>query len=566
MLENRSEISSVASAPESRAARETSPRSWLGWSVALLVLAACVLFLDVDTILATVRKMRAQEVALVLALLTCDRILMALKWRLLLGIGGAHLPALSVIRIYYQSWLIGAVLPSHLGGDILRAHLVARRTGVAHPVFASVVMERVIGFVSAVNWAILGGGVLLYWLEPDLWPIWLSLGVLALLAFNGLFLGSLHASVHDFALGLLARYRQRKLIGILHKFYGAYADFSCYPKTLLANFLLTVLEHGLQLLILFTIATSLGVQIERIVFFAAAAVQTLLVRLPIAPDGWGTGELAAIAVFGLIGISAAAAFTISMLNHVLGLVAGLPGFLFWALPPDLLRSSAAARQQWQASARAPATWIGRLPIYLTGCVCFSLGVKLFIDADLGVDPFHAMTIGLVKVVDVPYLQVGFMDGSVTLVMLIVWMAWNKRLPPISTFITMVLVGSLIDLWNWLEIEAVTRSLGSRVLPMLIGLVLNAYGSALIIMSGIGIRVVDLVALTMVERLGWRFYQAKLALEAGFLAIGWLLSGPVGIAAVAFVLVVGPFVEPLIWANQRFLKLPDYGLRRAMSRW
>jgi uncharacterized protein len=566
MLENRSEISSVASAPESRAARETSPRSWLGWSVALLVLAACVLFLDVDTILATVRKMRAQEVALVLALLTCDRILMALKWRLLLGIGGAHLPALSVIRIYYQSWLIGAVLPSHLGGDILRAHLVARRTGVAHPVFASVVMERVIGFVSAVNWAILGGGVLLYWLEPDLWPIWLGLGVLALLAFNGLFLGSLHTSVHGFALGLLARYRQRKLIGILHTFYGAYADFSCYPKTLFANFLLTVLEHGLQLLIIFTIATSLGVQTERIVFFAAAAVQTLLLRLPIAPDGWGTGELAAIAVFGLIGISAAAAFTISMLNHVLGLVAGLPGFLFWALPPDLLRSSAAARQQWQASARAPATLMGRLPIYLTGCVCFSLGVKLFIDANLGVDPFHAMTLGLVKVVDVPYLQVGFMDGSVTLVMLIVWMAWNKRLPPVSTFITMVMVGGLIDLWNWLEIEAVTRSLGSRVLPMLIGLVLNAYGSALIIMSGIGIRVVDLVALTMVERLGWRFYQAKLALEAGFLAIGWLLGGPVGIAAVAFVLVVGPFVEPLIWANQRFLKLPDYGLRRAMSRW
>ena len=207
-----------------------------------------------------------------------------------------------------------------------------------------------------------------------------------------------------------------------------------------------------------------------------------------------------------------------------------------------------------------------MPIYLTGCVCFSLGVKLFIDADLGVDPFHAMTLGLVKVVDVPYLQVGFMDGSVTLAMLIVWMAWNKRLPPISTFITMVLVGGLIDLWNWLEIEAVTRSLGSRVLPMLIGLVLNAYGSALIIMSGIGIRVVDLVALTMVERLGWRFYQAKLALEAGFLALGWLLGGPVGIAAVAFVLVVGPFVEPLIWANQRFLKLPDYGLRRAMSRW
>jgi hypothetical protein len=158
-----------------------------------------------------------------------------------------------------------------------------------------------------------------------------------------------------------------------------------------------------------------------------------------------------------------------------------------------------------------------------------------------------------------------MDAIATLALLILWMAWNRRLPPLSTFITMVLVGALIDLWSWLGIEAVTGSLGSRTLPMLAGLVLNAYGSALIIMSGIGIRVVDLVALTLVRQTGARFYVAKLALEASFLLIGFLLGGPVGIAAVAFVCVVGPFMEPLIWANRRFLKLPDYGLRRAMSR-
>jgi uncharacterized protein (TIRG00374 family) len=563
MPEDRPEISNAALLAGSRATCETSPRNWLGWSLALVVIAGCFVFLDVDEMLATVRRMRAHEIALVLALLTCDRVLMALKWRLLLGIGGAHLPAWSVIRIYYQGWLVGASLPSHLGGDLLRAHLVAHRTGVVHPAFASVVMEKVIGLVSAVNWAIVGGGVLLCWFKPHLWPLWIGLGALATFAFNGLFLASLHDVVHDFALGFLGRYRQARLISILHTVYAAYADFSCHPKTLIANFLLTVLEHGLQLLIVFTIATSLDIQAEPIIFFAAAAVQMLLVRIPIAPNGWGTSELAAIAVFGLIGINAAAAFTISVVYHFLGMVAVLPGFLFLALPRELLRWPAA--RQWQPSSGNRATLKWRLPIYLTGCVCFSLGVKLFIDADLGVDPFHAMTLGLVRVVDVPYLQVGFMDASVTLVLLILWMAWNKRLPPLSTFITMVLVGGLIDLWSWLGIEADTGSLGSRVLPMLAGLVLNAYGSALIIMSGIGIRVVDLVALTLVNRLGWRFYRAKLSLEAGFLAIGFVLGGPVGIAALAFVLVVGPFVEPLIWANQRFLKLPDYGLRPAMSR-
>jgi uncharacterized protein (TIRG00374 family) len=513
--------------------------------------------------LATVRQMRANEIALVLALLTCDRVLMALKWRLLLGAGGALLPALSVIRIYYQGWLVGAFLPTHLGGDLLRAHLAAQKTGVVHPVFASIVMEKVIGLVSAVNWAIVGGVALVCWLEPDYGWLWICLGVLATLAFNGLFLASLHDVVHDFALGLLARYRQARLIGILHKFYAAYADFSRHPSVLIANFLLTVIEHGLQLLIAFTIATSLGIDVAPIVFFAAAAVQTLILRIPVTPDGWGTSQLAAIAVFGLVGVSAAAAFTMSVVYHFLGLVAALPGFAFLVLPRELLRWSAAARPA-QPSFVSPATSKSKLLMYLSGCLCFSLGVKLFIDADLGVDPFHAMTIGLVEVVDVPYLQIGFMDASVTAALLILWMVWNGRLAPLSTFITMVLTGSLVDLWNWLELETITGSLGSRVLPMLAGLALNAYGSALIIMSGIGIRVVDLVALTLVNRLGCRFYLAKLALEGGFLAVGLLLGGPLGIATFAFVLVVGPFVEPFIWANQRFFNLPDYGLRLAMT--
>jgi hypothetical protein len=158
-----------------------------------------------------------------------------------------------------------------------------------------------------------------------------------------------------------------------------------------------------------------------------------------------------------------------------------------------------------------------------------------------------------------------MDGAATAALLGLWIIWNRKLPPLSTFVTMVLIGVLIDLWNWLAAEPVTGSLGSRMLPMLAGLVLNAYGSALIIMSGIGIRVVDLIALTLVNRIGCRFYLAKLALEGGFLVIGVMLGGPMGVAAFAFLLVVGPFVEPLIWVNQRLLNLPDYGLRLAMTR-
>jgi uncharacterized protein (TIRG00374 family) len=559
------DLSGIGTAPPTSALRAKGAgiHNWLPWVLAAGALAGCLLLFDVGDMLAKVRHLGAREIALLLVLLTCDRVLMALKWRLLLDIGGARLSPLTVIRIYYQGWLVGAFLPTHLGGDLLRAHLVAQRTGVVHPAFASIVMEKVIGLISAVNWAIIGGVLLGFWLEPDRGPLWIGLGVLAALAFNGLCVVSLHDVVHDFALRILARYHQSRLIGVLHRFYGAYADFSRHPKTLVANLLLTVLEHGLQLLILFVIVVSLNVEVGAVVFFAAAAVQTLILRIPVTPDGWGTGELAAIAVFGVIGIGAAAAFATSVIYRFLGVVAALPGFVALVLPRDLLLWSASARLE-PARHERPGMPARRLVMYIGGCLCFSLGVKLFIDADLGVDPFHAMTIGLVQAVGVPYLQIGFMDGAVTAALLLVWMVWNRRLAPLTTFVTMLTIGLLIDAWNWLAFD-VSEQVGSRALPLLAGLVLNAYGAALIIMSGIGIRVVDLVALTLVRQVGARFYVAKLALEAGFLLTGLLLGGPVGIAALAFVCVVGPFMEPLIWANRRFLNLPDYGLRPAMSR-
>jgi uncharacterized protein (TIRG00374 family) len=534
-------------------------RWWLGWILAAGALAGCLLLLDVGDMLAQVRHLGARDIALLLVLLTCDRVLMALKWRLLLDSGGARLPAVRVIRIYCQGRLAGSLLPSYLRGDLFRVHMVAHRTGVVDPVLASIAIEKVIGLIAAVSWAIAGAVVLGCWLQPGRGPLWIGLGLVAALVFNGLLVAALREEVVDAALRTLARYRQSRLIGVVQQLRGAYAAFSHHPRTLLANLLLTVLEHGLRLLILYTIVVSLDIEVGVAAFFAAAAVQSMILRIPVTPHGWGTGELAAIALFGLIGIGAAPAFLTSVVFRFLDAVASLPVLAATVLPREVLLWSENGAPK---PPRGPA-W-RRLAMYLAGCLWFSLGVKLFLDADLGVDPFHAMTIGLVRAVDVPYLQIGFMDGAVTAALLLLWITWNRRLPPISTFVTMVIIGFLIDLWNFLgpKLGGLT---GSPGVALLAGLVLLAYGSSLIIMSGIGIRVVDLVALSLVRHLGMRFYLSKLAVEAGFLLVGFLFAGPIGLATVTFVCIVGPFMEPLIWANQRFLKLPDYGLRRAMSR-
>jgi uncharacterized membrane protein YczE len=214
----------------------------------------------------------------------------------------------------------------------------------------------------------------------------------------------------------------------------------------------------------------------------------------------------------------------------------------------------------------PEERLQRCSMYLVGCLMFSLGVKLFIDAGLGVDPLHAMVIGIAQTIDLPFVKIGLVASAVTLAFLGVWAAWNRRLPPVSTFVTMAVVAFAVDFWNVIGLERVTWAALSPVPMMFLGLMLDAYGSALIIMGGFGIRVMDLVAITMMRRWRVRFYACQLMLEAGFILTAWLFGGPIGLATVAFLCLVGPFMEPMIWANRRVLKLPIWGFWNAADRW
>jgi uncharacterized membrane protein YczE len=203
----------------------------------------------------------------------------------------------------------------------------------------------------------------------------------------------------------------------------------------------------------------------------------------------------------------------------------------------------------------------QLALYLLGCVLFSLGVKMFIDADLGTDPLHAMIIGIVDTVRLPFIKIGFVESAITLGFLALWTVWNRRFPPLMTFVTMALVGYLIDFWNLIELQRYTTAWLAPMPLMLAALLIDAYASALIIMSGIGIRVMDLVAITFVRKLGWKFLWAKLLFEVGFVAVAWLFGGPVGMGTIGFLAIVGTLIPPMMWASERYIGLPNHGLAK-----
>ncbi len=209
---------------------------------------------------------------------------------------------------------------------------------------------------------------------------------------------------------------------------------------------------------------------------------------------------------------------------------------------------------------APTPILGRSPrdlpryaLYLAGCLVFASGASLFIHSDLGVDPLDVLSLGVLE--HLP-LTIGVVQALTAAVCIAIWSVWNRRRPVVMPFVTFLLCGSLIDLILLADLSWI-----SSVPSLVIAVLLCAYGSALIIMSGTGIRAMDLIVISLNQRLKVPFWGAKVCVEAVLLTLGWLLGGPVGIGTLAFLVFVDGLIQPFMAFNAAVLHLTNHGLTR-----
>jgi hypothetical protein len=228
---------------------------------------------------------------------------------------------------------------------------------------------------------------------------------------------------------------------------------------------------------------------------AVALLVTLAAALPISPNGLGVGEAAFVLLYTQIGVAPEQALAAALLRRVVVTLVALVGAVPWLASRDrpvavgpLASASLTPAPAPAARGRLLGQLLADLPpgarplgAYVAGCVCFSLGVTCLTAADLGIDPLHAMALAIVDAVGLPHVQVGLVVSAVTLAMLAGWAAWLRRLPPLSVFVTMALTAYLVDMWRLLAADAWLAGQVPYSALTLLGLALDAYGSALIIM-------------------------------------------------------------------------------------
>lgn len=291
-----------------------------------LGLLALLLFLvDFKEVWKALAKLNPWYLLPVAVLFYLDRGLMAYKWRPLLQALNVRVPLFALIRIYLTASVAGIFLLTNYGGDVFRVYSLSRYRVDVKEVLASIVVERVIGFLCMMAFAAISlgiaffllkdsraqfGGVLLLWVGG---AIIVTVVVTGILVFFTKWIGKLS--------GLLSRFSYlEKLIRIFTISY----ELRTRHRTLAIVSAWTFLEQMFPIIATFLIVRALNIDAPFLELMAIIPLIVFILRMPITFEGFGVQEGLYIGLFGLLDVSVGEALVLSSVTRVVYLLCALP--------------------------------------------------------------------------------------------------------------------------------------------------------------------------------------------------------------------------------------------------
>ena len=278
-------------------------------------------------------------VVLALAVFALDRVLMTYKWLLLLASRGLRLPLLRGVQIYCAAMVWGLFLPATVGADAIRGYMTAREGLDGYEVFASITVERLVGFLASLLFGLAGFLILSVVGAADerLAAVW-WLGALATFGAACALAASFNESVFGAALALLPRgWHESRIVRRLRHFHGVYRGYGRSRATLAAFFALTLVEQCFVVLATWVTALALGIDASLLLMAGAVPLSMLVSRLPVSIDGIGVYESVMAATLALAGIVAAEAIALALAYRGLQVLLWLPWWLAYTLRTGSVR-------------------------------------------------------------------------------------------------------------------------------------------------------------------------------------------------------------------------------------
>ncbi len=190
-----------------------------------------------------------------------------------------------------------------------------------------------------------------------------------------------------------------------------------------------------------------------------------------------------------------------------------------------------------ASMKSAARWglLRRMTLLYGGLILGGFALALFVQADLGLDPWDVLHQGISR-------TTGWTLGSVVIAssvaVLALWIPLRQR-PGLGTLSDVVVVGLVID--ATLRFMPRPDGLGLRFGFLAAALILHGVSTSLYIGAGLGAGPRDGLMTGLAAR-GLSIRRVRVAIDLSVLTVGWLLGGTIGIGTIASALTIGPLVH------------------------
>jgi hypothetical protein len=245
----------------------------------------------------------------------------------LLREASVHLPLGRVITAFSGGTFFNLFLPSSIGGDFLRSVDLSMHTQKPSQVVATVVLDRLSGYVGLV--IIMLAALVVGYKHVVVQPgIMISMSaLLAVLVFVIIIL--FNKTMYE-KISRLLRWRYfGKAGGAMTRLHRELFYFSRHGKLVAANLGLSILLQAVSPVVFYLIGRALGVRVPAIFYFIFLPIIGAATMLPISIGGLGVRDALTIFFFSRVGVIRDLAFAMSLLLFFYILIYGFMGGLIY---------------------------------------------------------------------------------------------------------------------------------------------------------------------------------------------------------------------------------------------
>ena len=267
-----------------------------------------------------------------LGLLLVAQVVSTLRWRMFAQALRFSQSLPRMTGFYFIGMFFNLVLPTSVGGDVIRAWYLDGKSGRKLAAFASVVLDRLNGLLVLIAMACTA--VLL---SPIGLPSWIPLSVLGIAGGGVLGLAALPLAVRS---GRLPPKRVRQLQTMQHLFKA--------PRTLIGATLLSIFVQVSSVGIVWLIGRGLQAPIPAAYYWIFVPMVSLLTLLPVSVNGMGVREGGVVLFLVPLGVDQATALTLAFLWFLVYAAGSLLGgvvYLAGAFPKPEAAADAPAGEE-----------------------------------------------------------------------------------------------------------------------------------------------------------------------------------------------------------------------------